>query len=45
MIVMVSVKMPPAPMPCSARNHTSIVIEVAAPQSAEPAMNVRIESS
>jgi hypothetical protein len=45
MIVMVNVKMPPAPMPCSARHHTSIVIDVDAPHSVEPAMNVRIDSS
>ena len=45
MIVMVSVKMPPAPRPCSARHHTSMCIDVAAPQSAEPTMNEATESS
>ena len=45
MIVMVSVKMPPAPSPCSARHHTSIVIEVDAPHRIDPTMNVSTDAS
>ena len=42
MIASTSVKRPPAPIPCTARNAASMYIEVANEQSADPMMNTEI---